>query len=89
MKTRNQHGERTNTAYVDRGSLRDAETELEAIAGDMDALIGRIKVAADEHGCVYEQLTEAAEQLEGVKADTVGSPLRWIKGVLFWWEHDQ
>lgn len=30
-----------------------------------------------------------AEQLEWVKADTVGSPLKWIKDRLFWWEHDQ
>ncbi len=89
MEALNHDGERTNTVHVDRSSLRDAETALEAIAMDMNALIDRIKAAADDNGCVYEQLTEAAEQLEWVKADTVGSPLKWIKDRLFWWEHDQ
>lgn len=89
MITLDQHGNRVNKVHMDRGSLRDAETELQAIANDFDALISRIKAAADDHGCVYEQLTEAVEQLEWVKADTVGSPLKWVKDRLFWWEHNQ
>lgn len=89
MITLDQRGNRVNKVHVDRGSLRDAETELEAIANDFDALITRLKIAADEHGCVYEQLTEVAEHLSALNSDNVASPLKGIKARLFWWEHDQ
>ena len=89
MEALNHDGERTNTVHVDRSSLRDAETALEAIAMDMNALIDKIKAAADDNGCVYEQLTEAADYMAAVKNDNVDSPLRQIKDRLFWWEHDQ
>lgn len=89
MITLNQHGKRVNKAHVDRSELRDAETELEAICKDYEALISRIKAAADDHGCVCEHLTDAAERLALEKIDTVDAPLAWVKDKLFWWEHNQ
>ena len=89
MTTLNQYHQQVNSAYSSRAELRDAERALEAIARDIDALVDRIKSAAVDNGCVYEQLTEAAEQISAARKDNIDVALSMVDGKLFCGEHDQ
>lgn len=89
MTTLNQYHQQVNSAYPSRAELRDAERALEAIVRDIDALVDRIKSAAVDNGCVYEQLTEAAEQISAARKDNIDVALQLVDGKLFCHEHDQ
>ena len=89
MTTLNQYHQQVNSAYPSRAELRDAERALEAIVKDIDALIDRIKSAADDNGCVYEQLTEAAEQIIAARKDNIDGALQFVDGKLFCGEYAQ
>ena len=88
MTTLNQYHQQVNSAYSSRAELRDAERALEAIARDIDALVDRIRAAAVDNGCVYEQLTEAAEQVTAARKDNIDVALQLVDGKLFCHEHD-
>ncbi len=89
MTTLNQYHQQVNSAYPCRAELLGAERALEAIVKDIDALLDRIKSAADDNGCVYEQLTEAEEQVSAARKDNIDVALRWVDGKLFCGEYDQ
>ena len=88
MTTLNQYHQQVNSAYSSRAELRDAERALKAIVLDIDALVDRIRAAAVDNGCVYEQLTEAAEQILSAREDNIDVALQLIDGKLFCHEHD-
>ena len=88
MTTLNQYHQQVNSAYPSRAELRDAERALNAIVLDIDALVDRIRAAAVDNGCVYEQLTEAAEQISAARKDNIDGALQRVDGRLFCHEHD-
>ena len=88
MTTLNQYHQWVNSAYSSRAELRDAERALEAIVRDIDALVDRIRAAAVDNGCVYEQLTEAAEQISAARKDNIDVAMSMVDGRLFCHEHD-
>ena len=88
MTTLNQYHKQVNSAYSSRAELRDAERALEAIVRDIDALVDRIRAAAVDNGCVYEQLTEAAEQITAARKDNIDVAMQLVDGKLFCHEHD-
>ena len=88
MTTLNQYHQQVNSAYSSRAELRDAERALKAIVLDIDALVDRIRAAAEDNGCVYEQLTEAAEQVTAARKDNIDVALQLVDGKLFCHEHD-
>ena len=88
MTTLNQYHQQVTSAYPSRAELRDAERALEAIVRDIDALVDRIRAAAVDNGCVYEQLTEAAEQVTAARKDNIDVALQLVDGKLFCHEHD-
>ncbi len=87
---RNEKGDRVNasTSYeygADRESLRDAQIEIKSITGAIEALIKRIRAAADDHGYVYEQCTNAADALICLAHDEIKPALRILECAI----HDQ
>ena len=88
MTTLNQYHQQVNSAYPCRAEFLGAERALQAIVKDIDALLDKIKSAADDNGCVYEQLTEAAEQVTAARKDNIDVALQLVDGKLFCHEHD-